>query len=38
MICKHFAGVAATALAMAVSTQVFAGTVTSDGADIVVKT
>lgn len=38
MIRKHFAGFAASALAMAVTAQAFAGTVTSDGADIVVKT
>ncbi|MCM2464164.1 porin [Pseudomonas sp. CG7] len=38
MIRKHFAGVAASALAMAVTAQAFAGTVTTDGADIVVKT
>lgn len=38
MIRKHLAGFAASALALAVSTQVFAGTVTTDGADLVVKT
>lgn len=38
MIRKHFAGFAASALAMAVTAQAFAGTVTTDGADIVVKT
>ena len=38
MIRKHFAGFAASALALAVSAQAFAGTVTTDGADIVVKT
>lgn len=38
MIRKHFAGYAATALALAVSAQAFAGTVTTDGADIVIKT
>jgi len=38
MIRKHFAGFAASALALAVSVQAFAGTVTTDGADIVVKT
>ena len=38
MIRKHFAGFAASALALAVSAQAFAGTVTSDGADIVIKT
>ena len=38
MIRKHFAGVAASALALAVSAQAFAGTVTTDGADIVIKT
>lgn len=38
MIRKHFAGFAASALALAVTAQAFAGTVTSDGADIVVKT
>ncbi|WP_462384102.1 OprO/OprP family phosphate-selective porin [Pseudomonas sp. Marseille-QA0892] len=35
---RHFAGFAATALALAVSAQVSAGTVTTDGADIIVKT
>ena len=35
MIRKHFAGFAASALALAVSAQAFAGTVTTDGADIV---
>ncbi|WP_137818736.1 OprO/OprP family phosphate-selective porin [Pseudomonas sp. 2FG] len=43
MIRKHSffgmgAGVAASALALAISAQAFAGTVTTDGADIVVKT
>ena len=43
MIRKHsfrgaMAGFAASALALAVSAQAFAGTVTTDGADIVVKT
>jgi len=38
MIRKHFAGVAASALALAVSAQAFAGTVTTDGTDIVIKT
>ncbi|KAA0948332.1 MULTISPECIES: OprO/OprP family phosphate-selective porin [unclassified Pseudomonas] len=38
MIRKHFAGLAASALALAVTAQAFAGTVTTDGADIVVKT
>jgi len=38
MIRKHFAGIAASALALAVSAQAVAGTVTTDGADIVVKT
>ncbi len=38
MIRKHFAGIAASALALAISAQAFAGTVTTDGADIVVKT
>lgn len=38
MIRKHFAGVAASALALAVSAQAFAGTVSTDGADIVIKT
>jgi phosphate-selective porin OprO/OprP len=38
MIRKHFAGFAASALALAVSAQALAGTVTTDGADIVVKT
>ena len=38
MIRKHFAGVAASALALAVSAQAFAGTVTTDGADLVIKT
>ncbi|OAI94001.1 MULTISPECIES: OprO/OprP family phosphate-selective porin [Pseudomonas] len=38
MIRKHFAGFVASALAMAVTAQAFAGTVTTDGADIVVKT
>ncbi len=35
---KHFAGIAASALALAVSAQAFAGTVTTDGADIMIKT
>lgn len=38
MIRKHFAGFAASALALVVSAQAFAGTVTTDGADIVIKT
>ncbi|MDX5371982.1 MAG: porin [Pseudomonadaceae bacterium] len=38
MIRKHFAGFAASALALAVSAQAFAGTVTTDGADILIKT
>ncbi|MBB2494934.1 OprO/OprP family phosphate-selective porin [Aquipseudomonas ullengensis] len=38
MIRKHFAGFAASALALAISAQAFAGTVTTDGADIVIKT
>lgn len=38
MIRKHFAGFAASTLALAVTAQAFAGTVTTDGADIVVKT
>ncbi|MDC6652661.1 porin, partial [Leclercia adecarboxylata] len=38
MIRKHFAGFAASALALAVSAQAFAGTVTTDGADLVIKT
>ena len=38
MIRKHFAGFAASALALAVSAQAFAGTVTTDGADITIKT
>lgn len=38
MIRKHFAGFAASALALAVSAQAFAGTVSTDGADIVIKT
>jgi len=38
MIRKRFAGFAASALALAVTAQAFAGTVTTDGADIVVKT
>ncbi|UTW07187.1 OprO/OprP family phosphate-selective porin [Pseudomonas benzenivorans] len=38
MIRKHFAGFAASALTLAVSAQAFAGTVTTDGADIVIKT
>lgn len=35
---KHFAGIAASALALAISAQAFAGTVTTDGADIMIKT
>lgn len=35
---KHFAGFAASALALAISAQAFAGTVTTDGADLVIKT
>lgn len=38
MIRKHFAGFVASALALAVSAQAFAGTVTTDGADLVIKT
>lgn len=38
MIRKHFAGFVASALALAVSVQAFAGTVTTDGADLVIKT
>jgi len=38
MIRKHFAGFTASALALVVTAQAFAGTVTTDGADIVVKT
>ncbi|QJI27849.1 porin [Pseudomonas sp. ADAK18] len=38
MIRKHFAGFVASALALAVTAQASAGTVTTDGADIVVKT
>ncbi|MDH4560727.1 MULTISPECIES: porin [unclassified Pseudomonas] len=38
MIRKHFAGFAASAMALAISAQAFAGTVTTDGADIVIKT
>ncbi|QKE62503.1 porin [Aquipseudomonas campi] len=38
MIRKHFAGFAASALALAISAQAFAGTVTTDGTDIVIKT
>lgn len=38
MIRKHFAGFAASALALAVSAQAFAGTVTTDGSDIVINT
>ena len=38
MIRKHFAGFAASALALAISAQAFAGAVTTDGADIVIKT
>ncbi len=38
MIRKHFAGVAASALALAISSHAIAGTVTTDGADLVVKT
>ncbi|MEO4047519.1 porin [Pseudomonas sp. CAU 1711] len=38
MIRKQFAGFAASALALAVSAQALAGTVTTDGADLVIKT
>ncbi|WP_179528358.1 porin [Ectopseudomonas composti] len=38
MIRKHFAGFVASALALAVSAQAFAGTVSTDGADLVIKT
>lgn len=38
MIRKQFAGIAASALALAISAQAVAGTVTTDGADLVVKT
>ncbi|WP_236207973.1 OprO/OprP family phosphate-selective porin [Pseudomonas tohonis] len=38
MIRKHFAGFAASAMALAISAQAFAGTVTTDGTDIVIKT
>lgn len=38
MIRKHLAGVAFSALALAVSAQAIAGTVTTDGADLVIKT
>ncbi len=38
MIRKHFAGFVASTLAIAVTAQAFAGTVATDGADIVVKT
>lgn len=38
MIRKHLAGVAFSALALAVSAQAVAGTVTTDGADLVIKT
>ncbi len=38
MIRKQFAGFAASTLALAVSAQAFAGTVTTDGADLVIKT
>jgi phosphate-selective porin OprO/OprP len=38
MIRKHFAGFATSALALVVSAQAFAGTVTTDGPDIVIKT
>ncbi|MDV5862462.1 porin [Pseudomonas mendocina] len=38
MIRKHFAGFVASTLALAVSAQAFAGTVTTDGADLVIKT
>lgn len=38
MIRKHFAGFATSALALAVSAQSFAGTVSTDGADIVINT
>ena len=38
MMRKQFAGFAASALALAVSAQAMAGTVTTDGTDIVIKT
>ena len=38
MMRKQFAGFVASALALAVSGQVFAGTVTTDGADLYIKT
>ncbi|WP_068825676.1 OprO/OprP family phosphate-selective porin [Pseudomonas sp. BMS12] len=38
MIRKHLAGFVASALALAVSAQAFAGTVTTDGADLMIKT
>ncbi|GIZ11514.1 OprO/OprP family phosphate-selective porin [Pseudomonas sp. NCCP-436] len=38
MIRKHLAGFAASALALAVSAQAFAGTVSTDGPDLVIKT
>ena len=38
MIRKHFAGFTASALALAISAQAFAGTVTTDGTDLVIKT
>ena len=38
MIRKHFPGFATSALALAISAQAFAGTVSTDGADIVIKT
>lgn len=38
MIRKHLAGIAASAIALAISAQAFAGTVTTDGTDIVIKT
>ncbi|MCB2487441.1 porin, partial [Listeria monocytogenes] len=38
MIRKHSLGFVASALALAGSAQAFAGTVTTDGADIVIKT
>lgn len=38
MIRKHLAGFVASALALAVSAQALAGTVTTDGADLVIKT
>ena len=38
MIRKHFAGFTASALALAISAQASAGTVTTDGTDLVIKT